>query len=352
MNRKKLEIILGSMTMLTALFAWFSVKNAIMVPDSSTWAVPMIFFSVYAILLCLDALLFKEVLLLELILIGSLMLSLIFAFSWLQLVVVVIGSYFMFLSSRDIREDMELNIKISLRKSLQVGKAYLIIALSLVITMQYFVVMKSFDGEKKVPHFDVSYITKKIAIPFASKINPQFAALKDESLTVDQFILQAQNSFFTSQGMSIEDEQILDENIPTNIPATQREEIKKQAKDNYSGAQSNLLKKNQELILVSGRKKLSEQVGITLNGNEKISDVFTNIISGKIDDYFNPKISGDKNSSIFLIILAFVLFLTIYPLGSILSVLWFLIVSLIMHIFLRLKVLQIKTITVSKESLE
>ncbi|NTW27363.1 MAG: hypothetical protein HGA36_03495 [Candidatus Moranbacteria bacterium] len=352
MNRKKIEMLLGSLTMVVAFFSWLSVKSAIVVPDSSTWMVPMVLFSLYAVLICSDVILFRSVLALELVLIGSLLLSAVFAFHWIQFVAILLGAYFIFLSSRKIREDMDLNVKISIWKSLQVGKTYLLIALSLVIAAQYFFVMNSFDGEKKVPHFDVSFITKKVAIPFVSAINPQFAVLKDETLTVDQFILQSQQNALENVGMSEENEKILDENIPTNLTPLQKEDLKKQAIENFTGAQTQLLQKNQELILKNGRKQFSDQVGVTLTGSEKISDVFTGLVSSKIDDYFNPKVSGGEKSSVFPMILAAVLLLTIYPLGSILSIAWFLIVKLVIIALLKFKVMSVGVMTVSKETLE
>ena len=352
MNKRKiLTNSLAALTLIFAFFAWLSVRSAIIVSDSSTWAVPMFLFSIYLVLICLDVMLFQDMLLLELILIGSLLLSLLFALAWLQFVAILLGAYFIFLASRKIREDMELNIKISPWKSLQAGKSYLLIALSLLITMQYFLTIRSFDGEKKVPHFDASFITKKIAIPFISSVNPQFKVLKDETLTVDQFILQTQNS---NQGsdFSAADEEMLDAQLPANLTPTQKEVIKNQARENFSNTQSQVAQKNQELVLEIGRKQLSDVVGTPVVGDEKISDVFTGLINNKINDYFNPKIDGTGKNSVFPVILAIVLLLTIYPVGLILSIFWFLIAKLIIFALFKLKILAVRTVTVSKEVLE
>jgi hypothetical protein len=286
------------------------------------------------------------------LLVASLALSLIFAFNFFQIVAILFGGYFIFVALQKIRGDMDLNIKISPWKSLQAGKTYLLIGMSLIISMQYFVIINNSAVEKKVPHFDASFITKKIAIPFLSTINPQFKALKDETLTVDQFILQAQDGLIQGDEMSSQNVEILEANIPNNLTPAQREALKKQAMSNFSGVQAQLLQKNQELIISSGRKQFSDLAGITLKGDEKISEVFTGLVSNKIDNYFNPKVSGEEKSSVFSMLLAGVLFLTIYPLGSILSVAWFLIAKLLIFILLKLKVLNVKIVTVSKEILE
>lgn len=350
-KRKIIQAVLGISTVVVAVFSWLSVRNAVIVPDSSTWMVPMILFSIYIVLICLDAMLFSDVLLLELVLIGSLATSALFAFEWLQVLGVLISSYFLFLALRKIRVDMELNLKISPWKSMQAGKSYLLISLTFLIVMQYFLTIRSFDGEKKVPHFDASFITKKIAIPFVASVNPQFKALKDETLTVDEFIMQTQNSNQENNLLDI-DEQIIDSQIPADLTPAQREIIKKQAMENFSNTNSQVSQKNQELILSIGRKQLSDVIGVPIAGNEKISEIFTGLINNKINDYFNPRVGVGEKNAVLSLILAVVLFLIIYPVGSILSIVWFLIVKLIFFVLLWVEIFSVKKVTVSKEILE
>ncbi|EKD46664.1 MAG: hypothetical protein ACD_67C00124G0003 [uncultured bacterium] len=352
MNKRK--IITGFWSVFTLVFAtasWLSVRNAVIVPDSSTWFVPMALFSIYIILICLDIILFHDILLLELVLVASLATSAFFAFEWLQLLGILISAYFLFLSSRKIRWDMELNLIISPWKSMQAGKSYLLISLTFLIAMQYFLTIRNFDGEKKVPHFDSSFITKKIAIPFIASVNPQFEVLNDETLTVDEFILQTQNSTQDNDFLKISEEMI-DAQIPENLTPTQREMIKKQAMENFSSTNTQVSQKSKELILSIGHKQFSDIVGAPVTGNEKISDVFTGLINDKVNDYFNPKVENSEKSSVFSLILALVLLLIIYPIGSILSIAWFLTVKFVIFILLKTKAFNVKKVTVSKEILE
>jgi hypothetical protein len=342
---------LGLLLLTTALFAWRSAQIAVTVADSSTWLVPMALFSIYLILISLSVVLFRNMLSLELMLLTSLSLSLVFAASVLQLIAVLLGSYLLFLFSRAVRRDMELNIKISPWKSLQSGKTYLLVAFCLLISMQYFITIRSFDGEKKVPHFDASIITRKIAIPFLSSVNPQFKALKDETLTVDQFILQTQDASQNNIFSSLDDE-TLDAQLPANLTPAQKELIKAQARENFSNTQSQVSQKNQELVLGIGRKQLSDTIGMPVDGSERISDVFTGLINNKINDYFNPKVAGGEKNSVFSMILAIVLFLIIYPVGLILLMLVFLLAQFVILALFKFNVLTIRTETVSKEVIE
>ena len=187
MDKRKILInIFAGLTIVAAFFAWLSVQRAIVVSDSSTWTVPMVLFSAYLFLICLDILLSRSMFWLMTILIASLLVSLTIVFSPLQFFAIIVSSLFIFLAARKIKNDMDFNLKISPWKSLQAGRTYLLIALSLLITVQYFSILSNFEGEKKVPYLDTSFITKKVAIPIFSSISPQFKALEDETLTVDQ----------------------------------------------------------------------------------------------------------------------------------------------------------------------
>ena len=120
--------------------------------------------------------------------------------------------------------------------------------------------------------------------------------------------------------------------------------------ESYSSARDQVSQKNEELILSIGRKQFSEVVGTSVKGDEKISEIFAGLINNKIDN-FNPS-GGEENSSIFLIVFAVALFLIVYPLGSILSIIWFLVVRIIIMVLIRFKVFNVKIISVDREILE
>jgi hypothetical protein len=351
MNRKKLEVFFGILTIPAAFFSWFFVRSAIIVPGSSVWAVPMILFLIYFILICLNIMLFEQMLWLMVLLIFSFLLSIFFVFSWMQLIAIAIASYFMLLAARSMRDDMEINTKIRPWKSMQAGKTYMLFAVTLLITMQYYLTIRDYTGVKKVPKFDTSFITNSIAIPIISSINPQFKSLKDETLTVDQFILQTQDSIAKNNFSSIEDD-ILDAQIPVSTSSAQKELMKSQAKKNFQQAQDQILQKNQELNLKIGRNQFSEMLGREINGDEKIADVFSGIIDSKINEYFNPSLEKNRDSSVFSLILSVALLLTVYPVGLVLCIFVFLFVTLMIYLLIQLGWLKIKTVTVIKESIE
>jgi hypothetical protein len=117
-----------------------------------------------------------------------------------------------------------------------------------------------------------------------------------------------------------------------NLTPEQKEEIKKEAQDKLKTISKGLLESNQEIILVESRKNLSEIIGKNLMGQEKISEIFPQMINKNITDYFRPNVSENHSLPLLPMILAIVLFLTIVPLGSFLNIFWTLLSRLIFWI--------------------
>jgi Flp pilus assembly protein TadB len=174
--------------------------------------------------------------------------------------------------------------------------------------------------------------------------------MQKDGLTVDQFIIQSQQKAAddTTSDQTLA-ENMIDQQIPQNLPPEQREALKQQALQQLSDSQTQLLQKNNELILQEGRKQLSQMVGHDLAGNEKITDVFAGLINKKINDFFQPKISGDSQSASYLYVLAIILFLTLLSLSVPLSLLWFAIIILIFKLLVHLGLVEIQTVTVQRE---
>ncbi|MEI7891023.1 MAG: hypothetical protein WCI36_03550 [bacterium] len=351
MKRDIIEIAIGSVTVIFAFCFWLFVKNAIVVSTASTWLGPIVVASFFLVFLCLSILLFRRMIFLEIVLLLSLATSAFFAFNWLQFVVIALGHIFMFIAARKIRNDMELNIKISPVKSLQAGKTYLIFAISIVVCMQYFLIIRGFEGEKKVPYFDAGFVTKKIAIPFLSSVSPQFKALENEKLTVDEFVLQSQSQM-AKDGLTQEEEKMLDEQLPEKMTVAQKEIIKKQARENFSNTQAQITEKNKVLILEAGRRQFSDMVGTKVTGNEKIGDVFTGLINNRVNGYFNPKVGDGQSNSTLPMILAIVLFLIVFPLAVLLCTFLFWITGFVLYVLIKSKVLEVKSVMISKEVLQ
>lgn len=345
-----LKYILLGLILLSGFLSWFSVFNASKVYGANAWYLPIISFSLFIVFMCLATILVKQGIAMEIVVVLTFVLSLVFAFSLWYLPILLLTIFLVLAGLREIRRDLDLNIKVDLWKSLYVGKFKIILALALLISSQYFFITNSSSREKTLPSLDFSSITSKLVRPILVMVNPNFKSMQKEDITVDQFIIQSQqkndgdvafNPFFS--------EETIDQQIPKNLPSEQRNELKNEALRQISDSQSQLLQKNEELVLQQGRKQISQMVGHEVMGNEKIENVFAGLIDKKINDFFQPKIEGDSRSSLYSYVVAAVLFLTIWPLGSFLALLWFSVVILIFKILFYSGLIEIKTITVERE---
>lgn len=218
-----------------------------------------------------------------------------------------------------IRQDLKLNIRIDLWKTLRTGSAFFIFALALIIASQYYWETKNTSLENTVPKFKLDALSEKVTSKFLSSINPDFKNVEEDGLTVDQFILETKKK-------QIENDPIL-----------------KTLEDNFS-------KNSQELVLGEGRRQLSDLAGVKLTGQEKLADIFSVIINNKVNDFVAPSFSENSKLPLLHLILAFILFLTVASLGSFLGI--FLIPLTKLIFFVLRKIGLVEVIKVQKETEE
>ena len=204
--------------------------------------------------------------------------------------------------------------------------------------------------EQAIPEFDTAPITRKIIEPILVMVNPDFKAMQKEGLTVDQFIIKSkqekEDDIFSKEDINDE----IEKQLPANLSPEQKEKMKQEALRQISDSQKNISQKNQELVLKEGREQLAKMVGHKVSGDEQISDVFSGFIDKKINDYFQPhKLDSDRKSPLSYYILSAILFLTIWPMGSALSLVWFGVVIIIFKLMVHFKLVEIKTVTVQRE---
>ncbi len=311
---KILKYVLALLTLLSAFFAWQSVERAINISGSGAWTVPTLWFSLLIMLLYVDILTIKRILMLQSMLAAVFLLSLFFASGFWYLIALALAYLFSSWALLKIKKDLRLNVKLSLWKSVRTGSTLLILAVSIVISSQYYFEIKNLGREHIVPHFQFSGLTSGLTSRILSAFNPNFKNMDQQGLTVDQFVLEI-------------------------------------AKQQNAGALPN---NGQEgMILEEGRKQLSEMVGTPLAGQEKVSDVFSNLINDKINQYLaGSGLSDSNNSSVLPYIMAIVLFITTLSLGSFLNTFWILVAELAFFVLVRLKFIKVSKVSVEMEVIE
>jgi hypothetical protein len=351
-KQKILKYILIGLTLLLSFFSWYLIHQALNNVGSHSWILPAISFSFLFIFISLDIVLIKETYLLELVFFSSYLLTFFFFFDIRHLAFILLSLIFAFVAIWQIKREMKLNLKLSLMRIIGAGKYFLVFSLALMISSQYYFEIKNFSLEKIIPRFETSRSSSFIASKILSLINPNFANLDTDNLTIDEFISQIQQKQMdelTDQESGKLDE-IIDQQAGTSLTPEQKTSIRQEAIQQIN--KNRKLVENSSQSVQEGRKALSEMVGFELKGNEKASEVFTQIINKKIADRIQDTFSNQKNFPVFPIILAVLLFLAIISLGSILNYIYIPIAIFFFFIFKKMGLIAVSKIPTEKEVIE
>jgi hypothetical protein len=355
MKKNILIYTLFGFSIILAFFSWKSTADAISQDGSNEWVAPVIFFSLFFVCFYLSLALIRNLLTLNILVAICLFSSFFFVFEKWHLLLILAGFLLTVSGAYRIHRDMNLNIKINLAKTLTTGKHLILIGFALVLSGQYFFIVKNQDFEKIIPQF----INSKYSDIFISKIisilNPEYQKISQEEITVDQFIIQTQQSKAQeAKSELISEDQIKEsiEKMGTNFSSSAKNEIKENLKNNLESVNNKLLENNEKMILEESRKKMEQMVGRELSGNEKISEIFNDIINKKIVDYFRPEIKSEHGVSLLPLILSIMLFLTIVPFGSVINILWIISVKIIFWIIVKTRIITITRNIVEVERIE
>lgn len=335
MRKKIIQYILLALTIIISFFSFLSVYRAINIAEASVWLAPIIWFSLFFIIIGLDITLVKNKIIIHTTLFLALLPSLVFSFNIWHLFIIIFGFLLLSVSRARIQGDINYGRKIKLGRSLRFGKSYIFLTIALVISSQYYFSVKDDPVQKFVPDLKIDGITSYLTPKILSTISPNFSASIGDDTTVDQFTIQMQEGQLDKMGNS-------PEKLAKLLP-DQREEFQKQIDDE--------MKNNQDALLEEGRKKFSDLVGRSVSGTEKVSVIFSEVINNKINNYFKPG-NIDTGSVPVASIVTLALFLTIMSLGSFLGIIMVPITAGIFIILIKLKLVSILKVTTEAEIID
>ncbi|HDZ85671.1 MAG TPA: hypothetical protein ENH35_03945 [Candidatus Moranbacteria bacterium] len=357
MAKQILKYSLIVFTIALGFLSWLSIGRAVNNPSSSDWIIPIIWFSLFFVFICLDAVIIKETYIEKLVLAVSFLLSFIFVHSGWHLLAVLLGLLFIFLAFEKINKDLELNIKISLWKTLRTGRAMIVLGLALMISSQYYLEVRNTNVEEMIPQFEIGSFTGKLTTSFLSKINPQFKSLDDEGMTVDEMIIEMQKNQLGDNSLDSDKKvgESFKEQFSDDVTEEEKNRLMKEFFNGSSGEggeMSEAVTESREAMLGEVREQFSEIAGRELKGDEKVSEVLSEIINKKIDNYISPTLADEKQSAIIPMIIAIIIFITVVSLGSVLSLMGVAIAMLIFQIFVWFKLISIVNVPAEKEIIE
>jgi len=301
--------------LLSTFLSWYVLYRAVTVPGSSVWGAPITIFFILLVFFFLCTVFVRRAAYQLAVLAASLLLSLVFAATPLHFALLMLSIVIGYFAMRNIRESLEFSLRLRFFNSFMSGRSYLVFALIIAITSQYYALVGRAGREVNLPTFEVSRDVALSLGKLYGHINPKYSFFSSaRELTVDKFILQNQNT------------------IPSG-----------EAPERSASALSSLLEQ--------GRKQLSALSGRQLNGSEQVADVFVDLATRKINDYFTVGIAQSGKSSPIPLFLTCVLFLTLLPVATLVGYAGTVFSALLCGALLRKGLIKKKTKRVQAESL-
>jgi hypothetical protein len=276
MLKKILKPLMLAGLPLSAFLCWYVLYRAVMVPGSSIWGAPITCFFLLLVFFYTCLVLVGSPAYLAAALALSFLPGLFFAATPLHFCALTLAAGIAYGAMRNIRDGLRHSLRLRFFNSFMSGRSYLVFALILAITSQYYALVSRAGGAVNLPTFEVSRTAALSLGKLYGHINPKYSFFSSaREMTVDKFILQNQNPA-----------------LPGQAPETAQ-------------------------VLELGRRQLSELTGRQLNGGEQVADVFVDLVTRKLNDYFAVGMAQSGKASAIPLFLTCVLFLTLLPVATI-----------------------------------
>ncbi len=327
----KRQVIKYAELLLVIIFAfllWQSANRIIQTSQTENWLQPIIFFSLFFICWSLGAILIKNNRLFFGVSMLALIIPLIFTANIFLFGVIIVSGVILWTGKKVVQNELKLRIKISVWNSLRLERRFFVFAIALILTGQYYFGVNQLDTNKTLPEFKINSQQTRWATKILSKFDPSFKSGDNtEEITVDDFILKKINQ---------------DENSANIV------DVKNDIPLGYIVDNDSIEKLKKQSILKEGRESISKMVEHKITGNEKMMDIFSEIINKKINKFMNVNVGYvDQNIPIMHWIFTGLLFLSIVSIGMFLSP------FLIMLTWLLFKIMiSVKFVSVGKKMIE
>lgn len=325
----KQKIITGLFFLLEGVcsfFAWQSLYQAVLLSGSSHFLVPSILFSMLAVLLLVCVVLFILPLF-RVIAIGIALLP-VFAFGWsiTSLVALLVASLFCYWSLSSIDRELSEHVTVRFFSSARMGTLLLAVGFSISIVAGYATLISTLPLEKLLPRFSLADGTGRIVLQAAGKVNPAFARLVREDMSVDDFIREMMPKEMmngVSTGMP-----------PSEMHADETSAAMRDAISTFAesrGMSSEALMDEQKavamelqeaLFLRETKQRLSDILSRDVAGDEQAKAVLSEMINSKIFGTIAAVRTEGNSVDTLRAILSLLLLLSLLSLGSLFGLVW------------------------------
>lgn len=279
--------------------------------------------------------------------------SLFFVQTLVHAAALLVASLLAYAAARAVQEELRERLRFRFAKSVRAGQGIFLFALVLSLSSFYYAEIRGASWEALVPRFHVGEGTTRAIFKMIGNINPEFAELKEEGITVDDFLESIRRNGTRETSGSPDGPIVID---PSLLSGAMGESVDRDAVDatlrglTVSPQSEAVIR---ELSLRSGREQLARLAGREVRGDEKVSDVFSYAVQQKIIATLSAQEAGNHLApQVIPLFLAVLLFLTLLPLASILMYVWIPAAHLIFFLALSLRWLRLDRVASEQQVLE
>lgn len=336
-SRLIFSLILFLPVVLVAHQAWRTLFEAATIAGSSVILAPLLWFTLLVFLTSIEAVLITRPLLRVALVALVYAPSVLFAHTPAHILFLLLGLLISFFACQWVSLELAERVHFAPLRVLRSAFPTFLLGLSLVLSSQYYAHAKQLPWEALVPSFDLGEGQVAFFTRLAGKVSPALERLNEENITVDQFLSSLPVNREIADSPAVESSpEIVELLAASGLPADSA--ILNQAV--------------QATLIANQRESLSRLAGRTVGGEEKMSALLSEVIRHKM---LAVVASGMERSRspvpVIPLLLATLLFLSVYPVASFFFPLVAFLASLVIGLLRRVKLLQLEHLPVEQERL-
>ncbi|MFZ1654556.1 MAG: hypothetical protein WBO92_01020 [Candidatus Moraniibacteriota bacterium] len=268
-------------------FGFSSVTDAVLVEGASVFVAPAAWFFIALILFAIGALVWRErayQLVASVVLVAP---SFFFTPTLVHAAVILIASLSLFIGLLHVSRELGARVRLSLYRSVAVGMSPIILAVSLVISSQYYAHINTLAWDQLVPSFDLAEGSGAWLLRIAGTLSPSLATLQDRNLSVDTFLSELRPA--------------IEVGGPEETLSNGVGEAVRQAE------------------LIRSKMELSRLLGRSVSGDESMNSILSEALRKKTVAFVSGDATDAAKVPFLPFFLSILLFFTVFPIGSLLA---------------------------------
>lgn len=309
---------------LTAMTIWYLADKLFSSSHLNNWSWIIVAFSVFFVTWSLGAVILRDKKTFLAITLISLLGQIVFTRSIISILVIIIAFALLWAARIFIRKEIKMRLKIDIWNYLRVGRRFFVLALALMIAGQYYFSNDVQIASENLPKLKFNHNQESFLTKVVSFVDPSLIKENNEAISVDEFVIKKFN-----------DDPLASKRIGAG-----------------SGFDS-INYNQQEVILKGGRDDISKMVERPVAGDEKMIDIFLEVINNKVDEVLNVSVGYvDKDMPVAHLIFTIAIFLVIMGSGMLASVILIFVVAVIFRLLLITDLLSIDKKAVNMETIK